>query len=235
MQQIVPGVYVIPFWAGYLNIFVIETADGLALVDTGTGPKSIDRVTTALERAGRRLDEVRHVLITHAHFDHIGGLVALQERVSAQTYAHRREALAIQGEQPVAFPARDDLRGLPWLMSYVVVHPPVTPAIVNVKVTDGDTLADVLPGLQVIELTGHTYGHVGYYWPERGILFGGDALMRYPWGLRMPFRAASPDWDAVRQSIKRIATLDFDVLCLGHGRPLVGNAAAAVRQFAERL
>ena len=235
MQQIVPGVYCVPFWLGYLNVYVIETPNGLALIDTGTGARSIERVAAGLDRIGRRLEDVRHVLITHAHFDHIGGLNSLQERIPVQTYAHRREALVIQGEQPPTFAPRDELRGLALLTSYTIIHPSVPPSAVSVKVSDGDTLDTVLPGLQVVELIGHTFGHVGYYWPDRGVLFGGDVLMRYPWGVRMPLRAPTADWKAARAAIKRAAELDFEVLCLGHGRPIEQDAAAVVRHFAAKL
>ena len=235
MRQIVPGVYCIPFWFGYLNIYIVETPHGLALIDTGTGARAIDRVAAGLQSIGRRLEDVRHVLITHAHFDHTGGLAPLQQRIAVQTYAHRREALVIQGEQPPTFAPREELSGLPWLMSYTIIHPSMPPSVVNVRVSDGDTLDEVLPGLQVVELIGHSYGHVGYYWPQRGVLFGGDVMMRYPWGLRMPLRSPTPDWNAARTAIKRVAEMDFDVLCLGHGRPIEENAAAVVRQFAERL
>jgi glyoxylase-like metal-dependent hydrolase (beta-lactamase superfamily II) len=236
MRQITDGVYVIPFHAGFLNMYLIEAGDKLALVDTAISEKQIDQTAAALAKAGRSLDEVGHVLITHAHMDHIGGLAALQQRVNAVTYAHRRDTLVIRGEQSPPRPDPDQLRGLARLMGMMTSQTPVIePANVSRELSEGDRLDEVLPGLEVIELPGHSHGQVGFWWPERRLLFGGDVMFRWPWGLRMPFLAFTPDEAAARGSIRRVAEMDVDILCLGHGAPINGGASTAIRQLAARL
>lgn len=235
MKEIADRVYRIAFWMGYLNVYVIDTGDGLALVDTGVSADHVDGIVRGLRSIGRTMADVRHILITHAHFDHTGGLWMAQKQTKAKTYAHRREALVIRGEQPVIYANPETLRGLAWLTSFVLAKDAGSPARVDVEVQAGDVLDDVLPGLQVIDLMGHSLGQVGYWWADRRILFGGDVMIRYPWGLRMPLAAPSPDWEAAKRSIQHVAALDVDTLCLGHGAPIRSGAAAEIHKLAGRL
>jgi glyoxylase-like metal-dependent hydrolase (beta-lactamase superfamily II) len=233
MQKIIDGVFRYTVMGGTVNLYVIVQGDGLIVIDTGVSPKSIDGLAAALNDHGHSLDSVRHILITHAHYDHTGGLAALQERVPATTYAHRRDARVIRGEQPLQYAPHSDLQGLAWVMSFALAPNAGDPARVDVDLQDGDS---VPPGMQVIELPGHSPGQVGFWWAERRILFGGDVMMSLPWGLRMPLRAPSPDWDVVKESIRRTADLDVDILCLGHGPVIESGAAAKIRSLvANRL
>jgi glyoxylase-like metal-dependent hydrolase (beta-lactamase superfamily II) len=236
MHQITRNVYRISFWGGFLNVYVVDTGSGLVLVDTGLSASHIDQLGKALAQAGRSFSDVKHILITHAHVDHVGGLPALQRQTDARTHAHRREALVIRGEQQPVYANRRNLSGMAWLTSLFVVPYTVEPARVDVMVVDGDVLDDVIPGVEVVELIGHSLGQVGYWWPERRLLFGGDVMMNViSWGLRMPFKAVSPDWEAAKRSIKRAAELDVAILCLGHGAPIIGGAAEKIRAFADGL
>ena len=94
---------------------------------------------------------------------------------------------------------------------------------------------DILPGLEVIELHGHSAGQVGYWWPEKRLLFGGDVLMHMPWGITLPIPGVTPDIAEAKRSFRKVAEMDVDILCFGHGAPLLGNAAAAIRAFAEKI
>lgn len=236
MQNVIEGVYTLSFFGGFLNIYLIEQGDSFVVIDTGMSAGQIDRLEAALSGRGRSMDAISHILITHAHPDHVGGLPALQAKAtSSVTYAHRQEARVIRGEMAVISPRSEDLTGFSRVMYAMMPTPSVPIARVSKEIAEGDSLDDVVPGLQVIDLPGHAPGHIGFWWPERRVLFAGDAMMRYLGGLRMPIRAASVDWDGVKESIKRVAALDVDVLCLGHGRPITSNANEAIRALTERI
>lgn len=235
MRKITDNVYGILTKFGYLNQYVIVNEDTLAVVDMMLGSSDVDNLERELQQHGWSLDNVQHMLITHAHPDHIGGLAEFQKRSNATTYAHRLDAQIIRGEAGAKYATPDELG---WFNRLIYRQAsqgnPIELARVDVDLTDNQDLNHILDGLQVVHLPGHSYGHVGYYIPHQSLLIGGDVMMYYLGSLRMPIRAVSPDWNAVKQSIQRVADLDIAILCLGHGKPLY-NASPIIRQFADNL
>ncbi len=231
MRKIVDGIYTVQrLLVG--RVYVIEAADGLTLVDTSL-PNSMPRIARQLEQHGHTLSEVKRILITHAHPDHIGSVGALQKATGAQVYAHPKDAPVISGTAPMARPRPEDLDWTGRAMLRVMPSAWVKePAQVQCEVREGDTLEEILPGLVVIELPGHSPGQIGFCWPGKRLLFGGDVLMRLG-GLRLPMAAATPDMAEAKRSIRKVTDMGIDILCLGHGAPLIGNASTAVRRFAE--
>lgn len=227
MQTLVDG-QVYALRRGFFNMYVLVNGDSITLVDTLTSAQTVDSVRQELAQHGLDFARVRQVFITHAHYDHVGGLTALQAALNVRTIAHRREAPIVRGEQPVARPRPQDVDFLSRLI-LASVNFTITPARVDTEVQEGAKLDEVLPGIEVIELPGHTYGQIGLWWPEKRLLLGGDVMMHLPWGLTMPFRLASPDWAAAKDSVRKVAALDVEVLGLGHGPAIMGGAAAKVR------
>jgi glyoxylase-like metal-dependent hydrolase (beta-lactamase superfamily II) len=209
MQAVVPGVHT---FTGLLvgRVYALESADGLTLIDTGLG-LAASRVLKQLQANGHSPSDVRRILITHAHPDHIGGLAKLQAATGAQVVAH-----------PLDWP----------LLVRQVSALPNTPAVRR-EVQDDETLPEVLNGLQVILTPGHTHGHVSFWQPDRRLLFCGDVVMRLP-RLRLPFAKFTVDMNENKRSIKKIAELDAEVVCFGHGQPLMHDAAQ-LRAFAAKL
>ncbi len=231
MQKIIDGIYWLPgLRAG--RVYVIEGGDGLTLIDASL-PHSRPMIERQLGRHDYQLRDIKRILITHAHQDHYGSLAELQEATDAPTYIHRRDAPYVRGEQPIPRARREDLRGISRLMAGITFSTP-RPARVDHELQEGDTLDVVLPGLTVIDFPGHSPGQVGYWWPEKRVLFGGDVIMGLM-GLRLPLAIATPDMAEAKRSIRKAAALDIDILCFGHGSPIIGNASVAVRAFAQKL
>ena len=73
-------------WA---NLYLVQSGDILALIDSGSGSdKSNDDLQRGFETAGYRFSELTHILLTHGHIDHYGGLSFLSERTQAQIGLH---------------------------------------------------------------------------------------------------------------------------------------------------
>jgi glyoxylase-like metal-dependent hydrolase (beta-lactamase superfamily II) len=107
---------------------------------------------------------------------------------------------------------------------------------VDYELKEGDRLDEVLPGLEVVDVPGHSPGQCGFWQAEKRILFGGDVMMRAPSGrFALPMVAATPDLDQAKRSIHKVAEMNVATLCLGHGKPLVADAASAIHAFASEL
>ena len=233
MRQLTEHIYGILRYGGNLNYYVIVNGDAVTVVDIGLSEKDVDILEKSLTQIGRSLDDVRYVLITHAHPDHVGGMPALQQRTNAHTMIHRLDAPVLRGEQPVSLPKTEDLPFFSRLIA-PFVKDSVPAARVDSELNDGDVLDEILPGLRVVHLPGHSYGQVGYWLETERLLIGGDVMMRILGRLRMPLRPASPDWETCKRSIGKVADMDVDKLLLGHGKPIMQKAEVEIRELAEK-
>lgn len=83
--RVVDGVHAVAL--GGVNVFLVEEPSGLTLVDAGF-PGKAQIVLEAVRALGRAPSDVKHIVLTHAHPDHIGSLAALKRATGAQTYIH---------------------------------------------------------------------------------------------------------------------------------------------------
>lgn len=228
-EEIVPGVHGVSL--GYVNAFFVVGDDGVTLVDCGV-PKKRDAILRAVAGAGRQPADVKHILITHHHYDHYGSLADLQEASGARSYVHTLDAPVVRGEQP--HPKANNA-GV-WRVLGPVLNrmaPTCKPATVDVELSDGQELS-ILGGVTAVHTPGHTPGHTVFLAPSLRTLFVGDAAGHYL-GLSQPIGAFTADRQQAKESIRKIAGLEFDVACFGHGRPLKGEANLKFRRLAEKL
>jgi glyoxylase-like metal-dependent hydrolase (beta-lactamase superfamily II) len=108
-----------------------------------------------------------------------------------------------------------------------------TPAAVDMPVDDGDVL-QILGGIEVLHAPGHTPGSICLYLKQEKVVIVGDALVNR-FGLGLPSRLFTIDIPRAIQSIKRLAGLDFEIMCFGHGAPLVRGGPNAVSEFAGKV
>ena len=84
-KRVINGVHVIPM--GMANAFLIEGNDGLTLIDAGFPGKEA-AVFQAISGLGRSPEELKHLVFTHGHPDHIGSAAAIVRKTGARTYMH---------------------------------------------------------------------------------------------------------------------------------------------------
>ena len=230
MKKVAPQVYRFSgLTAG--NAYLIDDADGLTIIDTSIAPSGA-KILKQITALGRQLSEVKRILITHAHPDHIGGLPEVQQATGAQVIASALEKPVIQGEMPIPRGPDDKKTGLARFISMPETTMPGTP--VHRVVEDGEILPEVLGGLQVVATPGHAPGHLAWWQPAQRILFCGDTIFRLP-NLRLPFSFFTVDMAENKRSIARLAALDADIVCFGHGKPLVENTAQSIRGFSAKV
>ena len=91
----------------------------------------------------------------------------------------------------------------------------------------------VMGGLRVLHTPGHTPGSIALYLEDRGVLFSGDMLLSNGKRFSRAIPFPGTNLKSYRRSVERLAQLQFDVACVGHGRPLVGGATDKVRDMLE--
>lgn len=100
MQHKIVRIPIAPFYM--INAYLVISDGGAIIVDTGL-PGSAPRFLTALKREGLRPDDVKLIVVTHAHVDHAGGAARLRELTGAPILAHREDRCFYAQERPVHY------------------------------------------------------------------------------------------------------------------------------------
>ena len=221
-MELVPGLHHITEVSG-TNVYLL-LGEKLTLVDTGM-PGNAERILEAIRALGKDPADLERIILTHPHIDHIGSLAALLKLTRAVAFAHPADAPLITGER-VDPPPRNILFRL--LALFLPALTRFDPAPVTGSLEDGRKL-DLLGGATVVHVPGHSAGSIALHLPAEGVLICGDAISRRNNRLGPPPRPFTQDMTQAMQSVSALATLDFDVLCPGHGDPIIGGADEQVR------
>jgi glyoxylase-like metal-dependent hydrolase (beta-lactamase superfamily II) len=204
------------------NIYLIPGKPN-TLIDAGF-PLDERRILKALD--GARLDLI---VATHYHIDHVGTMSRLKGRFACEVAAHTSDAGVMEGAVPYRVYQLDLLRNV----YYKVLSPMYQYEYVGVDrpLEDGNAL-EVLGGLEVVHLPGHTEGSIALYQSDRGILFSGDTIRNEKNVLEGPPPKFSENIDEALENIReKVLMLDFDVLLPGHGEPILSGARLGVERL----
>jgi hydroxyacylglutathione hydrolase len=227
-MEVVPGLH----WVERIwdtKVYLLVEDRRVVIVDAAT-PGRAGTICRHLESLGYPPEAVDEIWLTHGDIDHMGSVAALQSRSGARIVAHEADAPLVEGLAdrelgPVS------LGGTYQRIFNWAVHSVFRPVRVDCALQDGEALG----AWQVVHTPGHTPGSVCFYHPGRGLLLVGDALNHRHGRLGAPPTMFTTDMDQAHASIQRIAALDFEVCCFGHGPPLLENAQVRVRAFADSL
>ena len=198
-----------------MNAYLLDSPDGCALIDSGF-PGSADDILKAVAAAGRTPADVRHLIVTHAHPDHIGSLAALKRATGAAVYVHAADAEIVRlgtGFRPMT-PA-------PGLFAQLLVRLVIRPKLkrmlrleptpVDHVVNDGDELP-IAGGLRVVHTPGHCAGHVALLWPRHGgVLIAGDAAGHV---MGLTVSVANEDLALAERSLRALGRHEFEAAVL---------------------
>lgn len=156
IPDVAPGVHLVQH--AHVNCYLIEGDGGLTLVDAGL-PRVWSELGKAVRTIGRRPEDIRALVLTHAHFDHVGVARRLVDRLGVPVHAHAREAeLAAHPyryahENPRSlYPLRHP-RGIPVLGSMVLAGAAWVRGVNTTRPITPGTALDV-PGVRHV-LSGH--------------------------------------------------------------------------------
>ena len=231
--QLMPRLHFLRLEVGHAYLW--RDPDGLTLVDASS-PGSGAELAAAIRGLGHDVAEVRRVVLTHCHIDHAGAVPEIVGWGDVEVAAHRLDAAVLRGDAEAEPP---NLAGWEKPLFDRIVGPgplvPTGPVRVDRELDDGDVL-DFGGGAVTIAVPGHTAGSVAFYLPGPRVLFAGDAVVRAVVGERRPVILGAFNVDTVRaaESLRRLAELDVEIACFGHGEPATSGAAAQLRAAAAR-
>ncbi len=233
LEEILPFIYGLRIL--YVNAFLLAEDEGITLIDSGLANRK-ERFLRALSEIKRSPEELKHIVLTHHHTDHAGNVAALVEASGADVWVHPLDAPIVRGEKPVpgANPKSIVSKMLWPLVGRLSVYNSLAPARVDHEVAEGQELP-IASGMKAVHTPGHTAGHMCYLLERHGgILFVGDAAGNVFGRLGPPLWMSTEDMAEAKRSMAKLAGLEFDVACFGHGRVLKGKANAAFRRFVEK-
>jgi glyoxylase-like metal-dependent hydrolase (beta-lactamase superfamily II) len=224
----------------FTNWYLVEDGDRLTVVDAGT-PRSWDSLTEALSRIGRKFEDIEALVLTHAHFDHVGMAERLRTTLGVPVHVHTNDVPLTKHpwrydhERPRAVYLTTQPRALPivaTLLRHRAFWPPAIGAVERFE--DAATLP--VPGApRVVPTPGHTLGHCALHFPDRDAVIAGDAVvMLDPYtakpGPRLVARAATADVGRNLRTLDALAETGARTVLTGHGPPATDGAEAVVAQ-----
>jgi glyoxylase-like metal-dependent hydrolase (beta-lactamase superfamily II) len=242
-QDVAPGVA----WLRTLIVNVAfvepEPQDGRwVLVDAGLRGHHGAITRAARARFGDRPPAA--IVLTHAHFDHVGSLERLVDTWDVPVYAHALELGHLTGRR--SYPPPDPTVG-GGLMAWMSRLYPAGPIDISTRVRalPEDGSIPPLPGWRWWHTPGHTEGHVSLFREVDRVLVAGDALITVRQEslgavisqtpvLHGPPAYFTTDWSEALGSVRDLADLSPNVLVPGHGVPLSGpRLTRSLRAFAD--
>lgn len=222
-MTIAEGVYRVP--AKHANTYLVEADNGLVLVDTGM-PGSEKRILKAIANLGREPSDVKLILLTHRHWDHIGSAAALKKETSGTLVSHGFEKPYVAGTLVVITPRAWSVYGriarrvlalassTKKLFRLVKYHP-----VLVDEASDEESILETA-GLDgsIVWTPGHTKGSISLFLNKSKVAIIGDLLMNKRGKLREPLFMENTS--QTMSSVQRILDLHPVILCPGHGKPL---------------
>mgnify|MGYP001281191637 CR=1 FL=1 len=192
------------------HIYLIDTGDGLALIDAGAG-YGVRDVLANVEREGLRPRDIRWLLLTHGHLDHANGAAELREGLGLQVLASSLDARLIEAGTPeeLGLARPPQFRSYP--VDFVQRHCPIDRRLMHADVVGLGRLS-----IEVILVPGHTPGSVCYLMEIHGrrVAFVGDILFYN--GVLGLLNTPLSDLGAYREFLPRLANRSIDALLPGH-------------------
>lgn len=222
-----------------------NSSNNWVLIDAGM-PKSAEKIVEAAEERFGENHQPKAIILTHGHFDHVGGIVDLINWWKAPVYAHELELPFLKGEKDYPEPDPSVEGGLVAKMSALFPNEAIDLGD-HVQPLPLDGSVPGMAGWRWIHTPGHTPGHLSLFREEDRSLIVGDAfvtvrqdslyqVLTQKQEINGPPRYFTTDWKAAWESVKILESLKPTVAITGHGFPMTGellteNLEKLVKEF----
>lgn len=179
------------------NIYVLGKEEA-TIVDTGVGNRA-NPIFPQLAELGVMPENIKQVIITHAHHDHAMGAFLILEQANPRVFVHEDDTKYIASSFGEAL----------------------------VKVVEGDIIDTAIGSFMVYLTPGHTNGSMCLYNVEKKILISGDTV--FPDGYYGRYDGESGSLDAMINSLKKLTELDCEIMLPGHGSPVFQDANSHIQ------
>lgn len=227
----------LPFELESVNVYLVAIEGGWMLIDCGMDTEaSFETLRAGLEKRGVAWSDIRHILLTHMHPDHIGLSQRLLELTGATLSMHEIE------DRHLRLVVSDMHRRIPWLDR--VYKQAGVPGPLEEKMEKhffgirknfhelkpdrlykgGEHIPTAVGPFEVILTSGHSPGHICLHSRELKLLFSGDQMLEKI----TPNISWHPDRDMLAEFLEsndRLSTLDVDLIFPGHDEPFSGHRA----------
>jgi glyoxylase-like metal-dependent hydrolase (beta-lactamase superfamily II) len=236
-MKIAPGIHRIGDQS-MVNSYLLEDAGEVTIIDAGLSGY-YRAIPGELAAMGRTVADVRALLLTHGHSDHIGFAERLRRERQVPVSVHEADAALARGEVPN--PAKGfgptKLRPLLGFLWFGALHGGLRTPKLREVATFGDGATLDMPGSPRVILTpGHTPGSAVLHVASLDVLFVGDAFATYAvtTGARGP-QVAPFTADAAQAvaSLARLEDVSAGLVLPGHGDPWTGGVQEAVRRVRQ--
>jgi len=217
---IIPGIHLIKL--NFVNAYLIEEPKGLTLIDTGI-PGSYKKIIEYIVSLGRKVTDIKTILVTHSDPDHIGSLAKLKELSCAKVCSSATEA---EGLRQGRSTRRSKPQGFKMIIRKILmaVILRIKPVKVDKVLKDKDALP-IFKGLVAIDTNGHTPGHMSYFLKVPKVLFCGDSMNGIEGKLTSSRPMYTADAKAADKAFKKQLGLKPRIICCGHGEVIRNRKA----------
>lgn len=180
------------------NIYVLGRNQA-TIIDTGIG-NDANNIWPQLKQINILPENVKKIVLTHAHHDHSMGLFRIISEIKPKIYIHQNA-----------------LRN---------IHTDMGENIVQIE--DGYIIKTEIFSLRVLWTPGHTDGGVCLFQDEEGILFSGDTV--FPDGNFGRYDLSTGSLPKIIQSLKKLLELNVEIMFPGHGHYILHNAKTHIKR-----
>lgn len=210
-------------YLGNVKAFLIEATDGsLVLIDTGM-PKSSAKIINYINSIGKSINDLKYILLTHAHIDHFGSASDLKKLSGAMLGINDKGVGFIDGTDGLLLPVAKNSKDFKSKMMVYVLRFVSASKLIKPKFVKPDMILKegVFPesmhvNAKILETPGHTSDSISVYLPDSKIVIVGDMLRGSADSLNSPH--FFEDYIALLNSVKKVKDLNPDLICVSHGK-----------------
>jgi len=197
-----------------VNSYLIETETGYFLIDTGIKKKR-DQLEREIQEAGCRPGDLKLIIITHGHIDHVGNAAYLRDRYEAKMAMHRGDSGMVESGDMFVDTRGGVMIGLVGALMKILGLSDYERYTPDIYLEDGQDLSTYGLDAAVIHTPGHSEGSICVHTAE-GDLFCGDLFNN----TKKPEKASLiQDPDKLEASVEKLRALEFKTVYPGHGKP----------------